>query len=164
MPNTILLTGPPAAGKNSVAYHLAFMREKCAVIDTDDIRWMLRQPHIHPWEDGAHVVLEFAIKQATMLAHSFLSEGYDTVILDVINPTTLALYQSLLPLKTVALTPSLTELEARLKGRGDTELSDRQRELHERYQTLNLFDLKIDNSEIPPEELAQRINAWMDTL
>ena len=164
MPKTILLTGPPAAGKNSVAYHLAHLREKCAVIDVDDIRWMLRQPHIHPWEDGAHVVLELAIKQASMLAHSFLGEGYDTVILDVVNTNTLALYQSLLPIKTVALTPSLSELETRLQGRGDTELSDRQRELHERYKTLNIFDLKIDNSEIPPEDLAQRINAWMNTL
>lgn len=164
MPKTILLTGPPAAGKTTTAYHLAPLREKCAVIDVDDIRWMLRQPHIHPWEDGAKPNLALSIRQAAMLAHSFLAEGYDTVILDVVATWSLALYRDLLPLKTVALLPSQAVLTARLQGRGDIELSGRQRDLHERYQSLNDFDLKIDNSEGTQKQLAHRINAWINTL
>ncbi len=44
----LILTGPAGAGKNTVGHILAQLREKCAVVDADDVRHMAIKPHIAP--------------------------------------------------------------------------------------------------------------------
>jgi tRNA A37 N6-isopentenylltransferase MiaA len=45
----LIITGPTAAGKNTVALLLAKRRERCAVVDFDLVRWMFVRPHRPPW-------------------------------------------------------------------------------------------------------------------
>jgi hypothetical protein len=46
----LILTGGPGAGKSAVAAAVAPLRDRCAVIEVDDVRQMLRRPHAAPWE------------------------------------------------------------------------------------------------------------------
>lgn len=47
----IIISGPPAAGKSSVAKALAKKFSKSAYISTDQIRDMIIGGNIAPWED-----------------------------------------------------------------------------------------------------------------
>ena len=45
----LILTGGPAAGKTTCARELAVVRERCAVVDVDDIRQLIVAGHVPPW-------------------------------------------------------------------------------------------------------------------
>src|SRR5258708_19575543 len=109
-----ILTGPAAAGKNTIAqvYATQFC-ERCAVIDVDLVRGMLRQPHFAPW-DGTQGLEQhrLGVKHACMLAKSFLTEGYEVVLLDVVWPDLGQLYRQEFAghyLRIVRLMPSWDE-------------------------------------------------------
>ncbi len=46
----LILSGPTAAGKNTVGRVLAQRRRRCAVVDFDAVRAMFVQPHRAPWQ------------------------------------------------------------------------------------------------------------------
>jgi predicted kinase len=102
MPPITLLTGPAASGKNTIAHLYATeQRQACAVIDNDLVRWMLRQPHLAPWptdppDSPAQVQHRLGIKHTCMLARSFVSEGYEAVLCDVVGDRLAAYYRELL--------------------------------------------------------------------
>jgi dephospho-CoA kinase len=49
----LVLTGPPAEGKSSAARSLAAARARCAVIEVDDLRQLVRSGAAAPWEGDA---------------------------------------------------------------------------------------------------------------
>src|SRR5258708_34186174 len=81
-----ILTGPRGGGKNTIAHVYARQFcERCAVIDGDLIRGMLRQPHFAPWNGSQGLDQHrLGVVHACMLAKSFLAEGYEVVLLDVV--------------------------------------------------------------------------------
>ncbi|HET7769338.1 MAG TPA: hypothetical protein VFN74_11240, partial [Chloroflexota bacterium] len=48
----LLLTGPPAAGKSTVGRLVAEGLERSALVDADQVRAMVRRPHVAPWYEG----------------------------------------------------------------------------------------------------------------
>src|SRR5215813_13916030 len=82
----IVLTGPAAAGKNTIGHLYATQFcERGAVIDGDLVRWMLRKPHIAPWEGTEGLAQHrLGVRHACMLAKSFADEGFDVIALDVV--------------------------------------------------------------------------------
>jgi len=46
----LILTGAPAVGKSVTAQSLAARRERCAVIDVDDVRQLVVGGHAAPWD------------------------------------------------------------------------------------------------------------------
>src|SRR5690242_912351 len=106
----LILTGPPASGKNSVAPLVARQRRRCAVIDVDQVRWMLVQPHTAPWDgdEGKHQC-RLGAENACLLARQFAADGCDVMLLDFIWDYTLDIYrQRLEPFqpKIIQLMPS----------------------------------------------------------
>lgn len=74
--SVIILTGPPGAGKNTVAQIIAMGKNKCAVIDVDLVRWMILQPHKAPWEGNAGKNQQMlGVRNACLLAKNFLKEA-----------------------------------------------------------------------------------------
>src|SRR5712691_7545469 len=120
-----ILTGFAGCGKNSVAqvYATQFC-ERCAVIDVDLVRGMLRQPHFAPW-DGTQGLEQhrLGVKHACLLAKSFVTEGYEVVLLDVIWSDLGQLYQQELAghdHRIVRLMPTWEESLRRLHDRAPT--------------------------------------------
>lgn len=153
----LILTGPPAAGKTTLGPLLAKQLERCAVVDVDQVRAMLVQPHIAPWRGEAGMAqLRLGAHNACTLAQNFVAVGYSVVILDVLTDETAQLYRAQLAEHQptiVLLLPSLAEVLHRNQVRGQW-LTDAEVELLYAWQeNLRIYDRKIDNTNIPAEAL-----------
>ncbi len=157
----LIFTGPAGAGKNTVANTLAKKRDKCAVVDVDTVRHMVFQPHHAPWsgEEGEEQ-LKLGIKNACVLAKNFLADNFDVIILDVVTNSSLPLYRKLLreeKFKIVMLLPSLEEVKKRNQSR-EYELGEqRVIALYQEQEKFTDYDEKIDNTDLTPEDVAERL-------
>ncbi|GAA2470970.1 AAA family ATPase [Terrabacter carboxydivorans] len=94
----LVLTGPPAVGKSTTARALAAGRERCAVIDVDDVRQLVVSGGAAPW-DGEEGVRQqrLGAVNACALARNVSAAGIDVVVADVLTLETAGLYRELLP-------------------------------------------------------------------
>ena len=85
MGDVIVLTGPPGAGKSTVAEQLADLLDPCALVTGDEFFGFLRSGAISPWRKEAHAQ-NAAVIEAAAAATGRLS-GYCTVVYDgVVGP------------------------------------------------------------------------------
>jgi hypothetical protein len=161
----LILTGPTASGKNTIGniYATEFC-ERGAVIDVDTVRWMLRKPHAAPW-DGQEGLLQhrLGMRHACMLAKSFVDEGCEVIILDVLWVDLPQLYRQQLteyPAQIIRLLPSWDESLRRLHERMHTISDTEARWVYDQQVALKDFDQSLDNSHIPAQEAA----AWLAAL
>jgi hypothetical protein len=161
----LILTGPPAAGKNTIGLHLARSRERCAVVDCDAVRAMLVQPHRAPWQ-GAEGRRQHRLgaEMACQLAVGFAKASCEVVILDVLSPEIVLFYrQRLAPLapRVVQLLPSWEECRRRFIARGMV-LSDEEFALLYREQAdFDGYDARIDSSSLSVAESAAQLQAFL---
>ena len=166
MARITLLTGPAASGKNTIAHVYATeFSAQCAVIDTDLLRWMLRNPHLAPWptdppDSPAQQQHRLGIKHACLLARSFVENGYEVVICDAVGDGLARLYQALLAghdFRIVLLLPTWEEALRRLKSRPPTITEAEARLVYDQQNQLSVYTLKIDNSDLTPQAVATRL-------
>ncbi len=162
----LILTGPAGVGKNTIARILATKRERCAVIDADAVRWMLLQPHKAPWsgEEGRRQQI-LGVKNACLLAHNFVQNNSDVVILDVLSKETLDIYKkelSKLNPKIILLLPTFEEIQRRNKTRPLHITEEEIAMLYKSQEVLQNYDEKIDNSNLSAEEAADKLNAGLN--
>ncbi len=167
MSRVLILTGPAGAGKNTIAHSIAKIREKCAVIDIDLVRWMVLQPHKAPWEgEGGMLQVKLGIKNGCMLAKNFIEEGYDVIILDVISDETAEVYKKNLKefdLKICLLLQNFEEIQKRNVIKRTALTEGRIKELYQMEENLTVFDKKIDNTNLSSEEVANEISKFVDS-
>lgn len=160
---SIILTGPAASGKNTISKILAHKKEKCAVIDVDAVRWMYIHPHKAPWdgEEGKSQQI-LGVENACLLAKSFAKNNIDIVILDVITDETASLYKKNLgKVKIILLMPSYEEAHKRFKERPHTISEQEFKMIYEWEKNLTIYDEKIDNTALSPEEVAEKISSLL---
>jgi hypothetical protein len=159
-----ILAAPTAAGKNTIGHLYATQFcERCAVIDGDAVRWMLRQPHAAPWEAEGLEQHRLGVKHVGMLARSFVGEGYEVVILDVLWADLAERYRTELqdfPVRIVRLLPTWEAALKRLHSRAPTISDDEARWVYEMQVALTDYDYSLDNSDLTPEQVA----AWLAEL
>ncbi len=160
----LILTGPPAAGKNTVATQLSQMHERCAMIDVDAVRQMLVKPHHAPWDGDEGVRQQiFGVENACWLARRFADVGYDVLILDVIFPFTEKVYQEQLQSyrnQIVMLLPEREAILQRNRQRGWLP-DDEAMMLYDLMQSFDGYALKIDNTQLSPAAVAQQLTDWL---
>lgn len=163
----LLLTGPPAAGKNTVAVAIAERLTRCAVVDVDAVRWMALRPHAAPWEgEEGRAQQELGVRNACALARNFGDAGFDVVVLDVLSAGTMALYRRLLAgadLRVVRLLPSWAEVVRRNRDRGERLRAEEVEMLYGGQVDLAGWDLSVDNSALTAGEVAQRLCGLFST-
>ena len=112
----LVLTGGPAAGKSATALALSDSTPRCAFIDVDDIRQLVKNGGAAPWEgeEGLrqHVL---GVRHACALAKSFTKHGFAAIVADVLTPGTATLYRRLLP-DVVLVHLTLSREEARRRA------------------------------------------------
>ncbi len=157
----LILTGPPAAGKTTVGPLLAARLPRCAMIDVDQLRAMVVQPHIAPWRGEAGLAhLRLGATNACLLAKSFCAAGFDVIILDVLIDETATIYERALAQfdpKIVLLLPSLKEALTRNQKRGQFLTDDEVRLLYGWQQQLTIYDQQIDNTHQSTEQLVEQL-------
>jgi chloramphenicol 3-O-phosphotransferase len=114
VPEILILTGPPASGKSSVAQALAERYDRVAHIDVDALRHFVTPTgYKAPGRPGFEGQQRLATRNACDLARNFLEERFAVIIDDVvITKADLDAYADLLtqtgaPLHFVRLVPSL---------------------------------------------------------
>jgi hypothetical protein len=164
----LILSGPTAAGKNTVGTLLARQRERCAVVNFDLVRAMFVQPHNPPWADyeGKRQQL-LGVRQVCKLAESFAEAGWEVVILDVLSEETAKLYRHLLQsfeLKIVQLLPQFSELNRRFCERGACLTDEELAMVYEKQCRYRNYDLRIDNTNETPEKVAEMLSLllWVE--
>ena|SRR3989344_990438 len=156
----IILTGPAASGKNTIAKILAQKREKCAVIDVDTVRQMYIQPHKAPWDgqEGKYQQI-LGVENACLLAKNFTKNKIDVLILDVVTDETANLYKKNLgEVKIILLMPSYEEAQKRFKDRPHTISDEEFTMLYKWEEDLTVFNEKIDNTALSAVETAEKVN------
>jgi chloramphenicol 3-O-phosphotransferase len=159
--NLMILNGPTGTGKNTIAEIVAQGRDRCAIIDYDVLRNMFRKPHLTPWEgEAGHRQNVLGLEHACILAKSFLMNGYDCLILDVLSDETAGLYRELLKEynpQLIHLLPSFEEI-VRRNGTRPPRLTDEDLKMvYDGQRQLRAFDTQIDNTHLSPEEVADAV-------
>lgn len=162
MSSIIILTGPAAAGKNTISHLLAQKRTKGADIDVDLVRWMYRHPHKAPWEgEEGMAQLKFGAENSCLLAKNFAEHDIDVSICDVLTDETAQVYRRLLPkAKIILLMPTFEEAFRRFKNRTHTISDEEFKWVYELEQKLTIYDEKIDNTNLTAEEVAEKLNEY----
>ena len=160
----LVLTGPPGVGKTSSARLVAATRRRCACIEVDDLRQLVRSGAAAPWEgDEGLRQRHLGARNATALASNFRDEGIDVVITDVVTPGTAAIYRHALPdLVLVRLTAPLLETQRRAAQRTTWLRSDE----FDALFTEDLInpppaDVTIDVADLDPDDQRRaKEEAW----
>lgn len=96
--DVIVLSGPPGAGKSTVAEQLADLLDPSALVRGDDFFAFLKTGAIRPWLPHAHIQ-NTAVVEAAAAATGRLA-GYCNVVYDgVVGPWFLDTFQSAAQLK-----------------------------------------------------------------
>lgn len=78
-----LITGPAGVGKSTVSKLLAESKDKCALIEGDEIYHFVRGGYVSPWKEGNHMKVFW--KNSLDIISNFLENGYDVVFNYIIN-------------------------------------------------------------------------------
>ena len=130
MPEVLILSGPPGAGKSTVAEALAERYDRVAHIQTDVLRHFITPTgYIAPGRPGFERQQRLGIRNACALAANFLAERFAVIVDDiVVSRSELDAYvEGLQPTGVVVhyvrLLPSLVVCQQRNRDRSPDRLS-----------------------------------------
>ena len=162
----LILSGPPGAGKTTVARRLAETSDRLAVhLHTDDYYNAIRRGFILPWlaeSSAQNVTVSNAIAAA---ACAYATGGYAVMLDGVVGPWFLDLYREAAakagaPLSYVVLRPDHATAVARARDRETDPLADYPTGLLEAFAYLGGLEKHvIDTTGMPVEAVVERVRA-----
>jgi len=164
----LILTGPPGAGKSTIARALSERYDRVAHIDVNLVRHLISAGRVAPWRQGPEWERQhrLAVRNAAALARNFIAEKIGVVIDDVVDPESLAWYLNELrpaavPVHLVRLMPSLEACEGRERGRPEGRVRAGWVEaVYRRFAAAGEFaGATIDSTDLTPYETADRLQA-----
>ena len=168
MPDVLILTGPPAAGKSSVAEALAERYDRVAHVEVDTLRHFVTPTgYVPPGRPGFERQQSLAIRNACALTRNFVEERFAVIIDDVVvTRVELSLYLDALkpagaPVHVVRLLPRLEVCLERNAGRREGRMNPERIETvyREMVAVNDLPGVTVDNSEMTAHQSADRLQA-----
>ncbi|HEX5586603.1 MAG TPA: AAA family ATPase [Acidimicrobiia bacterium] len=137
-PTLLVVTGPPGAGKSTVARLLADRFEPSVLVEGDAFFRFLARGAIEPWRPESDAQNDVVTRAAASAAGGFARGGFVTVYDGVVGPwflDTFASASGLDRLEYVMLLPSVDTCVERVATRVDHEFSDEPatRTMHEGF-------------------------------
>ena len=168
MAEVLILTGPPGAGKSSVALALADRYDRVAHIDVDTLRHFVTPTGYRaPGKLGFELQRALATRNACSLARNFMAERFAVIIDDVVpGREELDLYleelgPAGLPVHFVRLLPSREVCKARNAGRREGRMPESRIDVvyGEFEAARDMPGSVIDSSELTLEATVDRLQA-----
>jgi chloramphenicol 3-O-phosphotransferase len=168
MAEILILTGPPGAGKSSVAGALADRYDRVAHIPVDGLRHFITPTGYRaPGKPGFERQHALAIRNACALARNFMAERFAVIIDDVVQGREQleqyveGLKEAGVAVHYVRLLPRLAVCHERNKGRRADRVPDERLELlYREFESAGKMPGSvIDSSDMTVEATADRLQA-----
>ena len=161
--DVVIVTGPPGAGKSTVARLLADAVTPSVHLHTDDFWAYIRQGAIAPYLPGSQRQNETVMNVVAGAASGYAAGGYHVLVDGVVGPWFLDRFRNAVsgPLHYVVLRPDRETTLARATGRGLDALTDPEPLLRMYHQFTDLGDLEphaFDSTSLTPEQTAHEIS------
>ncbi len=147
----IVISGPPASGKSTIAQLLAQKFSKSVLLSKDFIFHLVRGGHFDPWKETVAAKKQFALNNSVMryIIKTYLSAGYTVIVEGIFENKQLAeLSKAANNIRAFRLVPSLAALKSRDRGRSlHKQIPHRLKPLHDLMKSdkgSNFY--KIDNT------------------
>jgi adenylate kinase family enzyme len=167
MGSLLLITGPPGAGKSTVARAIAEAHPQSAFVEGDAFFGFLATGSIAPWLPEANQQNQIVTRAAASAAGQYASGGYFTVYDGIVGPwflRTFALASGLEELHYVILLPPVETCVERVATRLNHAFADEAatRHMHEEFVSADIEPRHVSNS--PPDRVEEVVRTVLSAL
>jgi predicted kinase len=160
----LIVSGPPGAGKTTVARRLAETSDAPSVhLHTDDFYAAIRTGFIAPWLEESHGQNAVVTRAIVAAAAEYATGGYRVIVDGVVGPWFLDVYQGAarklgVGLDYVLLRPDRDTAVARARDRDEVPLTPYPAGLYENFTDLGAYEPHVlDSTEPDVDALAAQV-------